>query len=62
MRADGEEEIWRESDGAAADYPDGERNLPALEVEGSSSSEKSGIYKNRFSAFKVANLNQTLLS
>ena len=49
---DGEEEIGRESDGAAADYPDGERKLPALEVEGSSSSENSGIYKNRFSAFK----------
>ena len=49
---DGEEDIGRESDGAAADYPDRERKLPALEVEGSSCSENSGSYKNRFSAFK----------
>jgi hypothetical protein len=46
---DGEEEIGRESDGAAVDYSDGERKLPALEVKGSSSSENSGIYKTRFS-------------
>jgi len=30
----------------------GSVGFPPLEVEGSSSSEKSGIYKNRFSAFK----------
>ena len=46
---DGEEEIGRESDGAAADFLDREPKLPALEVEGSSSSENSGIYKTRFS-------------
>ena len=39
MHTDGDEEIGRESDGAAAEYPDGERKLPALEVEGSSNSE-----------------------
>jgi hypothetical protein len=49
---DGEEEIGRESDGAAADYPDGKRKPPTLEVEGSSSLEKSGIYNAVFSALK----------
>jgi hypothetical protein len=51
-RTDGEEETGRESDGAAADYPDREHKLSALEVEGSSCSENCGIYKKRFSAFK----------
>jgi len=51
---DGEEKIGHQCDGAAADYPDGDRKLPTPEVEGSSSSENSGIYKEGFSPLKAS--------
>jgi hypothetical protein len=41
---DGEEEIGRESDGAAADYPDRERKLPALEWRARVVEKIPGIY------------------